>query len=464
MDALTIRVCEHIKESELILPGESVVAGISGGADSMCLLYVLLGLRGPMKISVTAVHVNHCIRGEEADADEDYVRGICEKEGVPFVSFREDITGRAREQHLSVEEAGRIARYECFEKVRLEKGADRIAVAHNMDDLCETVLLNLARGSGVRGMAGMPAKRGYIVRPLLRTGREEIEEYDRRNNIAFRTDRTNLEREYARNRIRLDVLPYLCRNINSRSREHIAEMAAMAGDLAAHAAASAEEAAKEAVREETGRIFIDIEKLESLDAAVSQELIRQQVCRAAGRMKDIGAVHYRSVMKLAHLETGKAADLPYGLMAEKRYGEICIRKREEAAPVETEITVPGEYPLAGGGSMAFAMIPYSGTEQIPRNKYTKWFDYGKICYGLCLRNRKEGDYMSLSGQHKKLSRVLIDGKVPKGERDSMIFLADGGHILWIPDTGRISDDYKVSERTQYVLEAKYFLSGDEGFE
>ena len=166
------------------------------------------------------------------------------------------------------------------------------------------MILNLARGSGIKGMAGIPEKRGYIVRPLLRTCREEIEEFCGRNNISFRTDRTNLEREYARNRIRLDVLPYLCRNINLRSREHIADMAGFAEEMTAHTESSAHEAAKEAVRDEQGRIFIDISKLESLDAAVAKELARQQVCRAAGRAKDIGAVHYLSVIKLANRKPG----------------------------------------------------------------------------------------------------------------------------------------------------------------
>ena len=177
VDKLVKNVYETIMASGMICQGDSVVVGVSGGADSVCLLSVLKNLQMSMALQLTAVHIHHGLRGEAADRDRDFVTALCEDMQIPCVCFQADIRAMAREQHLSEEEAGRKFRYDCFEEVRQERQASKIAVAHHRDDLAETVLLNLFRGSGLKGLSGIPMMRGCIVRPLLGVGRADIEAY-----------------------------------------------------------------------------------------------------------------------------------------------------------------------------------------------------------------------------------------------------------------------------------------------
>ena len=231
VDKLVKNVYETIMASGMICQGDSVVVGVSGGADSVCLLSVLKNLQMSMALQLTAVHIHHGLRGEEADRDRDFVTALCEDMQIPCVCFQADIRAMAREQHLSEEEAGRKFRYDCFEEVRQERQASKIAVAHHRDDLAETVLLNLFRGSGLKGLSGIPMMRGCIVRPLLDVGRADIEAYLGRQGMSYRNDATNFETEYTRNRIRLDILPYVTEHINQAAVSHIAETAAIASDI-----------------------------------------------------------------------------------------------------------------------------------------------------------------------------------------------------------------------------------------
>lgn len=185
----------------------NIVVAVSGGADSVALLHALCSLKEELGLSVSACHINHNLRGEESDGDEQYVRNLCEKLGVPLNVYSVDVRGSAK-KHESTEETARKLRYECFEKEATEKNA-LIATAHTASDNAETVIMNILRGTGTKGLCGIPVKRGYIVRPLLGCTREDIEEYCKSNSLRFVTDSTNLSDDYTRNRIRHNVIPLL---------------------------------------------------------------------------------------------------------------------------------------------------------------------------------------------------------------------------------------------------------------
>ncbi len=481
MDDLVRKVMNYSVQGGLFERGDAVVAGVSGGADSVCLLRVLCEIREEMSLDITVVHVNHGLRGEAADEDEHFVEKMCEELDVPCVCFETDVRALARERHMTEEEAGRAYRYECFEQVRRETGADKIAVAHNRDDEAETVLMNLFRGSGVRGMAGIGAVRGNIIRPLLGTGRDEIEKFLEREQIPYRTDATNFDTEYTRNRIRLDVLPYVKEHINAKASEHIAQTAMLTSDVYSYIEREAARAGESIIRwyGTCECCEIDAEGFLKLDAVIQRELVRQAVGRLAGKLKDIERVHIENVRGLFEGQVGKKTDLPYELEAVRTYTAVRILHRTDSAGAGSadtaytakaagEETSPGEYsPAPGradsagadairlddGREVVFTLKEAHKNQQIPKNIYTKWFDYAKISGRLILRHRRPGDYMMISGGRKKpIRRILIDDKIPAGMRDSLLLAADGSHIVWIVDTGRISEYYKVTDDTEQILE------------
>ncbi len=208
------RVADFIAQHDLLQAGSKVVAGVSGGADSVALLHTLWSLAPSMGLTLYAAHLNHGIRGASADADEEFVRGLCEFYGVPLYRGHADVPSLARSHGQTLEQAGRDARYDFLEEARRYFHADVIAVAHHMDDQAETMLLHLTRGAGLAGLTGMKPRRGRVIRPLLSLRRSEIEAYLLQEGLAFCTDETNLLRDGMRNRIRLDVLPYLAEYVN----------------------------------------------------------------------------------------------------------------------------------------------------------------------------------------------------------------------------------------------------------
>ena len=221
---------EYAKQHELLEAGSTVVAGVSGGADSVALLHILKALEERLSITVAAAHFNHRIRGESADADEAFVKALCERLSVPLLCGGADVLKAAKEEGKTLEQAARDLRYAFLEEARQHFGAAYIAVAHHMDDQAETVLMHLVRGAGAAGLRGMQPKRGRIIRPLLFLRRQEIEAYLAENSIPYRTDETNLLREGTRNRIRLDVMPYLSEHLNEHAAENIAAAAALLGE------------------------------------------------------------------------------------------------------------------------------------------------------------------------------------------------------------------------------------------
>lgn len=462
MDPIVQKVHKYMTGLHMIEENYHVVAGISGGADSMCLLFVLNLLRRTMNIKITAVHINHGLRGEAADGDERFVRQWCEAYGIECVSFRENIKERARSLKISEEECGRLFRYECFEKVRAGKNAHVIAVAHHQDDLAETVIFNLVRGSALKGLSGITPVRDKIIRPLLCLRRSEIEALLQREGIDYRTDATNFEEDYTRNKIRLKVLPYLNREINQRATEHIAALAGAALEASDYIARQAKKA-WEQVADEKDRIYIP--KFSALDPVIQKALVRLLIEKKAGKLKDITQKHVQSVCGLAFAMSGREIHLPYRMTAVKEGDWLSITdgKKEDVKCEEIPAAIPGSLELeTPDGRLILEILK---TVQIPaflKNPCTKCFDYDKINDGLLWRHRRSGDFMCIGDGRKKLvKRLLIDEKVPKSKRDSLWLLADGDHVLWIPGLpgGRISDYYKITDATKQILMIK--IKGEE---
>lgn len=377
MDAFPEKIMKYVDQHALLSPGDRIVVGLSGGADSVCLLLILQVISGKMPLSLCAVHVEHGIRGQEALEDTAFCRQLCETRGIPFREVHCDVPGMARREGLSLEEAGRKARYETFARVREEWGGTKIAVAHHREDQAETLLLHLFRGTHLAGMQGMRPRQGVIIRPLLDVSRKEIEAWLCAQGVFWRTDSTNLTDDYARNRVRHRILPE-ARQINAAATAHLAEACDAIGEVMDYMEAEAERLyrlcrIKRPMDAQTDRIVAD--KFQELERTTDDEMSKQEDgkqsltgvdCRTTqkeiennqlesqegvtlnvnilaaappvlarfvlkkaytdccGQCKDVGAVHYVALMGLLAGETGKQLDLPHGVRAEKNYDRLTL--------------------------------------------------------------------------------------------------------------------------------------------
>lgn len=455
---------------QMIRPGDRIVAGISGGADSVCLLFLLRELCREKGAELSAVHVNHCLRGAEADGDEAYVRELCGKLQVPLSVRSFDVQGRSRREHLTLEEAGRLCRYEAFSEEAARLGGARIAVAHHAGDQAETVLFQLFRGSGLRGLSGMSPVRENIIRPLLCVEREEIEAWLTEHDIAWRIDSTNLTMDYTRNRIRGDILKTARECVNAKAVRHVAEAAAELGEVEAFLERKTEEAYRLCVREENDARFVFANAFSMQDPLIGGRVLRRCMAELGG-LKDVERVHIETLRELFGKQTGSHADLPNGRSARREYDGVRItgspkpaRQPDGAAAERTAIVpeIPGSVTIRGQ-KWEFTLLAAEKIEIIPQKTYTKWFDYDRIKECLEIRGRKPGDYLEINRAHgrKKLKAYLIDEKVPAAERDELLLLADEAHIVWIPGH-RISEGYKVTEETKNILKVQISGGNEHG--
>ena len=217
------KILNFIEKYHMLQKEDKVIAGISGGADSICLLFVLLRLKEKIGFDVIAVHVNHGLRGESAKRDERFTETFCREWNIPCIVYHENVKEIAVQKKLSVEEAGRLVRRKAFEEVRVRYGGTKIALAHHQNDNAETMLLNLARGTGIRGLSGIRPVNGYMIRPLLGINRKEIEYYLKEHQLSYCEDETNAGDEYTRNRIRHQILPMLEEQVNRQAVRHMNE-------------------------------------------------------------------------------------------------------------------------------------------------------------------------------------------------------------------------------------------------
>lgn len=478
------KVKAFVLQQNMIGSGDHILLGFSGGADSVCLFYILQTLAEEYDLKLTAVHVEHGIRGEEALRDADFVEKLCKKEGIPCYTEHVNIPAMAAEAGLSEEEMGRKVRYEIFAQLAKKVGANKIAVAHHKNDVAETMLFHLCRGTGLAGLCSLSPVRGNIIRPLLALEREEIETYLEENGFPYCTDSTNKDQTYTRNYLRGEVLPLL-QEVNPRVIDHIAQTSLLLE--------GAKETLKGVLAEKKCRYVV----MKCEDAFLKQELFEQEneyvitgvlqdvIEEIAGSKKDIHFKHMDSVARLGGLQVGKSVDLPYRLCAVREYEGIRIFKRETADKTdgakvarfascgeagelqemsgradfeEVAVAIPGKTVLRDGTiveTRLFAAEEIKELDKIPDKKYTKWFDYGIIKECLWVRHRQAGDYMQVdaSGGRKRLKDLLINEKVPQSMRDEIWLIACESLVLWAVGV-RMGEWGKLHSNTEQILEIK----------
>ena len=313
-------ILAYIKQNRMIGKNEVVLAGVSGGSDSMVMLHILKELQVKLDFTLRVVHVHHGIRGKEADRDQSFVENICRKWQIPCTVYCYDVPGLSREWKLGEEETGRIVRKEAFQREAAVCGRKdseiKIALAHNQEDLAETMLHNLCRGTGLRGLCTMRPADGEIIRPILCLSRNKIAEYLKEKKISHIQDSTNLSDEYTRNRIRHHILPMLEQQVNGKAAAHMAETAARISQAEEYLTQQSCLVLSE-FQKDKGYYFT--EKFFTEPQIIQVYALQQAMEQLAGRRKDLAAVHYEKVLELYEMQTGRRISLPYHMEARRDY-------------------------------------------------------------------------------------------------------------------------------------------------
>ena len=462
-------IIETIIDSELIAPGSAVVAGVSGGPDSLCLLHALSSIADMLDLFIVPVHVNHRLR-PEADAEADHIADICERMDLDIEIFEASCSDLAEDAGISIEEAGRIIRYEIFDDVA--KGLEEsgfpgerivIALAHNADDQAETVLFRLLRGTGPHGLAGIPAVRmsegGYlIVRPLLGIERADIEEYIKENKLRPNIDPSNRDNKYARNRIRNELIPYLEKNYNPKIREHLRRYARLAymDDMLLREIALSEYSDHISFDSENDRAVLDLTDVRDNPPSVNSRIVRMML-EVLGLESTATYENLNAILDLMYSDHPSAGiDLPMGIRAYREYDSLVFSGGEEVFRPDENVELWPQVVMARDFEPDEDQ-PYAAFDFDSFNA-----EHPGSLGEIVLRTRREGDYLPMKKGSKKIQDLLVDSKVSRKARDSMLMAAIGSEVLWILPSphfsgerekikGRFSQKYQISDTTERIL-------------
>ncbi len=436
------KIRDYINKHTMLNKGDGVVLGLSGGPDSVCLFFVLLELQQEYDLTIRAVHVNHCIRGDEADSDQQYAKSLCQVNNIPLRELVIDIPALAKESGRSTEEEARMARYKAFNEeanyLKNELGCDvKIAVAHNADDNAETVLFHMARGTGLDGMCGIAPVRDNIIRPLLQISKKEILQILEDNKIEYCIDSTNNQVDYDRNKIRHNIMPQLA-EINDKALEHISEMTERLSAIADYISLEAH-GLLQIAKEGEGRLRK--RAIATAPPVIASQALKDYLSEYMPDKKDVSAVHVESILGLLNEDGERQVQLPYKKTLVISYEEIYVVDQE--APSKNPTFNYRQFTLEEG-------------MKYPEDTYTKWFDCDRITDNVVIRNRQEGDYLCIdsAGNHKSIQDYFVDEKIPRHLRDEIPLVCDGNHVMWVVGH-RISEYYKISKNTSQVLEISY---------
>lgn len=449
MEEVLKSVRETVRRFHMFTRGDLVLVGVSGGPDSLALLHVLCSLREELDIGLHVAHLNHRLRPEAGD-DAAFVASVAAGLGLPFTVAEADVAGLARRRRISLEEAGREARYEFFGRLREETGARRLALGHNRDDLAETVLMRVLRGTGPWGLAGIPPVRdGWIVRPLLDVPRAAVEAYCRAAGLEPRRDVTNVDPAAFRNRVRHRILPYLAREANPRVAESLARLADVVREDEEWLAGLVAERFAALARKEDGAITFPLDEFASLPRGLQRRLLRQAFAALGGGTAGPDFAGVERALGLLERSPGRRVALGPGVDVWREQATVAVARRLPRRPFCYRLPVPGsvEVPEAGVLVEALVLSGKPGAEPSPDSRWEAragrgarqvLLDAGAVTGPLAVRSRREGDRLWLQGLPgpARLKGLLRKWGVPRRLRDRIALvtacLATGDEvILWV---------------------------------
>ncbi|MDP2931838.1 MAG: tRNA lysidine(34) synthetase TilS [Chloroflexota bacterium] len=468
---LAQRVFRFIRQHRLVAAGSPLLVAVSGGADSVCLLHVLVELRDELGVSLHVAHLDHRLRGAEAEADARYVAGLSRRLGIPASIEQRDVKGYQVEHRLSLEEAAREVRYTFLAGVAKSIGADRVAVGHTEGDHIETILMHLVRGTGTRGLRGLQPEVTWqmgddkltVVRPLLSVTRDETVAYCREHRLEPRLDTSNLSRTPLRNRIRLELLPLL-KGYNPGITESLLRTASTAADELDFLDREVAGVWDMVVSLEKDTIVLDKKKFRGLHPALQRHLLRSAMEKLLGNLRDIETRHIEEIMAALPKPAGKSINLPGGLVFAIEYERYLLGTDEAALspfpPLEGEhpLKVPGETLIPGWrvrASIESIDEPDATPTATPLN-FIATLDLDESGDELVVRTVRPGDRFQPMGmtEVKKIGEFMIDAKIPRAWRKRIPIVCSPERVLWVVGW-RIDERVKVTDSTTRVLHLEF---------
>ncbi|MDD2370966.1 MAG: tRNA lysidine(34) synthetase TilS [Firmicutes bacterium] len=448
---------KNIREKIEIKPGYKILVAVSGGMDSVLLLYLLNKYSQELGINIEAAHVNHMLRGKDSDKDQEYVRELCDKWSIPFHTIKIDVKKISKKNKWSLEEGARKLRYDYLNNIKGKYGCNKIAVAHHQKDQAETILMHLIRGTGAEGLRGMFFEKDDIVRPLLNITREDIEKKINEIKLEYRTDKSNLQTKHTRNKIRLKLLPIL-KKYNPQIENNLVKTGEIIGEDNSFIQSEVDKFYKLLIERKDQYIIFN-KKVIELHPAIRRRLIIEAY-------KDLTHkyLEYKYVIKADdYLENtyDKKLGLPNDVKLYFKNNEILLDRRTNIIDImdfETIIDKPGQYEIADK-VLKLEIITEKLEKAIYNNRSESegYVDFNNLSWPLLVRNRKAGDIFYVMGDKtgRKLKKLFIEKKIDRENRDKLpLIFTENGELVFIPGLG-VSELAKINDNTEIILHFSY---------
>lgn len=449
------KVRETIVKHSMLSQGDNVLAGLSGGADSVCLLKILHSLKPEFALDLYAAYIDHGLRQSETPKEIDFCRELCKNLGISFYTKAIDVKSCAKEKGMSRQEAARELRYAALDELASGIKAAKIALGHNADDQAETVLMRLFTGSGPSGMSGIPPVRNHIIRPLIESERAVIEEFLKNEGLTYITDSSNLKNNYLRNRIRNTVMPAV-KSLGINAVRSISRTSGIFRDEERYFDILTTKTLMRLIsRKKDLSIELFLAPMETVDTAILRRLLRRAVAETKG-LRGIGMTHIESIIGL--IKTGKPGDrvcIQKNLRAIKGYSTLIITSEKPAVLGAYSINCPGETVLKESSLVISCSLEDKDPDAscyYGNGKRSAAIDADKVRLPLLIRSRMPGDffYPMGFGRRKKLQDYFVDEKIPRDMRDSIPLLISDNDIVWVIGH-RMDDRHRIDKKTERVL-------------
>lgn len=467
-------VSKTIEKHKMLKKGDRVVVGVSGGPDSVALVYLFQSLARQYDLTIHIAHLDHGIRGKESREDLLFCKALAKTLELPITVHRIDTPRLAKTQKRSLEEAARVARYQFFLEVASHVGARKIATGHTADDQAETVLMRIIRGSGMGGLGGIAPigelKAGVrLIRPLLEVWREDIERYLKQEGLESREDSSNRDLAFLRNKIRLELIPHLGKNYNPKVKERLVRLSESLRDDYSYLKEKVEKAFSSLSSIQDREVSLDATRMRRYPLAIQRGCLRLAIKEVKGDLRRISYRNWEDMDHLIRSSDGCASlDLVGGLKVRRSYGKLTFQKsrpQERRLEFSWRLRVPGttEIPEADlrieaevvDGDRAADIVRSVAAKKI-NNRKVEVFDYDRLKFPLTIRNRRPGDKIRPFGMKgtKKVKDIFIDRKVPLSERASVPLAAtEDGEVFWVVGI-KVADQYKLRAQTKRVLKMR----------
>jgi tRNA(Ile)-lysidine synthase len=440
---------EFISVKKLINKGDAILVGVSGGVDSMALIYALYKVKNIFSFQLAVAHINYCLRGDDSDKDQKLVESFCDKYKVPF--FLHKVKLNKKENKGSLQMKARDVRYSFFDNISEKEGFNKIAIAHNADDNAETILLNIFRGTGIDGLKGIPIVRDNIIRPLISFRRGEIVQFCKFNQVKFRHDKSNFKVDYNRNFVRLRLIPKIESKINVALIQNVNQLSSIFSDFSDFINEYVKIAENHVLSKQRPNLFsLDIEKLNSYISYIKEKIVINccysifNIALAFGKVKKI--------LQLIDAQSGKRLLINNNITVWKEHNFLVFNKLEEKTVSSVDVSLCGETKFYAG------VISVTEVRDFKANldPNVEFIDKEKITGELKVRKWVDGDFFYPIGlnRRKKISDLLTDAKVSSFKKKSVFVIENNGIIVWVIGY-RLDERFKCTNQTKKILKVEF---------